>query len=52
MGGYIIARSFLRIGGHVATLLRTITMSKKAEVCGVPEVVEGKGSGVDGFLLF
>jgi hypothetical protein len=44
--------SLLRTGGHVATLQRTTTMNKRAEVFGVPEFVEWKGSGVDSFLLF
>jgi hypothetical protein len=36
---------------NVATLQRTTTMSKRG-FFGVPEFVEGKGGGVDGFLLF
>jgi hypothetical protein len=44
--------SLLRTGGHVATLQRTTTMNKRAEVFAVPEFVEWKGSGVDSFLLF
>jgi hypothetical protein len=35
-----------------ATFLRTTTMNKRVQVCGVPEFVEEKGGGVDGFLLF
>jgi hypothetical protein len=35
-----------------ATFLRTTTMNKRVQVCGAPEFMGAKGSGVDGFLLF